>query len=354
MRTMWNDCLSLIEKAKRVAVFSHRNTDGDALGSAYALAASLARGGKAVCVFTGEEFPENLQFLVYNDGVKTVRLCEPTEKNCEDSECCAESVLAEEFDLAIAVDCATAERIAPRCRDVFFACPKKIRIDHHLPCEGSDFADVNIADPTWAAASEGLWDFLKLYCDGKRSPSPDYEIAIRLYTGILTDTGKFVYSSTTGNTFRTVGELVDITGSDLNHIARSLFDVKKPRVAGLIAEAYRTVELLFDGKLAYVYLSLEDFEKLGALQSDANAIPPALMNIEGVEIAVFARQYADGSDGRKISMRCVSGYNVAEICNLFGGGGHACASGCSLHGEPDAVREKVLAEIAKIIRTDGH
>lgn len=350
MRTMWNDCLTLIEKAKRVAVFSHRNTDGDALGSAYALAASLARGGKAVCVFTGEEYPDNLQFLVYeDDGVKTVRLCEPTEKNCTDSPLCDTVPSPDAFDLAVAVDCATAERIAPRCREVFMNCPAKIRIDHHLPCEGSDFADVNIADSSWAAASEGLWDFLKIYCDGVRCKKPDYEIAVRLYTGILTDTGKFVYTSTTGNTFRTVGELVDITGSDLNHIARSLFDIKKPRVTKLISKVYSEVELLFGGRVAYVYLSLEDFEAAEALQSDANAIPPALMNIEDVEIAVFARQYADGSDGRKVSMRCVSGYNVAEICNVFGGGGHACASGCSLHGTPESVREKIIKEIEKII-----
>ncbi len=336
---MWNDCFELIEKANRIAVFMHRNADGDAVGSAYALAVALSRAGKAVCVFSGEDYPENLKFLVYEDSVETVYLT--PENSCDED--------IGSFDLGIAVDCATLERIAPVCRGVFESCTSTVRIDHHLPCEGSEFATVNIADPSWAAASEGLWDFIREFCDGIRCPRPDYDIAIRLYTGILTDTGRFVYTCTTGNTFRVVGELVDITGTDLNWIARSLFDLKKPEVTKLIAKAYNNAELFFDGKAVYVYLSLNDFEEIGAMQSDSNAVPPALINIEGVEIAVFARQFSDGSDGNKISMRCSSRYNVAEICNIFGGGGHACASGCSIHGEPETVKKAVLAEIEKII-----
>ncbi len=341
MRTKWIDCLNAIENANCIAVFMHKSVDGDAVGSAYALAAALRRSGKAVCVFMGEECPDDLKFLMDED-IPTVTT-EVEKFNAAKEEGA--------FDLAIALDCATADRMSRACKEVFLKIPKSIRIDHHLPCEGSDFADIIAADPKWAAASEGLWDFLKMYCDGKRCPLPDRDVAIKLYTGILTDTGRFVYSCTTGNTLRTVAELVDITGTDLNWIARSLFDVKPERVTRLLAESYNKAERFFEGKVTYLYLSLADFEKAGALSSDSNAIPPALMNVMGTEIAVFAREIvrSDGSVEIKVSMRSTTDYNVAAICNIFGGGGHACASGCSICEDSDTVRKMILDEIGKIM-----
>ena len=341
MRTKWIDCLNEIENANRIAVFMHKSVDGDAVGAAYALATALMRGGKAVCVFIGEKCPDDLEFLINRD-VMTIQ----TEISQLESQ-----MWSEVYDLAIAVDCATADRMSSACKEIFLQIPKSIRIDHHLPCEGSDFADVTVADPAWSAASEGLWEFVKIYCDGQKSPLPDYDIAVKLYAGILTDTGRFVYSSTTPDTFRTVAELVEITGNDLNWIARRLFDEKPERVTKLLATAYKKAERLYDGKVTYLYLSRRDFAKAKAVAADANAVPPALMNIMGTELAVFAREIvrSDGSREVKVSMRSTTAYNVAEICNAFGGGGHACAAGCSVAANAKNVKKAILAEIKKIM-----
>lgn len=355
MKTMWSDCLKAIDAANRVAVFMHCNADGDAIGSAYALAAALLRGGKAVCVFTEEIFEEKLSFLVY-DKAATAYLGLPLPGGGVDEDFCfLNGAEASGFnaDVGIAVDCATAGRMSPACRAVFEGCPVKIKIDHHLPCEGSEFADINISDPKWAATAEGLWQLIALYCDGKRCDAPDYDIAVRLYTAILTDTGRFVYTNTTGNTLRTAAELVDITGTDLNWIARRTYDIKKPRVVKLLAEGYAKAESFFEGKVIFLILEKEDFERAGALISDSNVLPPELMNVEGAEISVFAKPSGQtsgsGETSYKISMRSTKRYNVACICSLFGGGGHACSAGCTFYGCAEELKKKILEEIGKII-----
>lgn len=352
MKVNWSDCLSAVRQAKSIALFAHRNADGDALGSVYALAVALSRGGKDVCVFTEEIFDEKLHFLM-SETVRTVLLVKDgagklLDKNAADSE-------IPQSALGIALDCADADRMAPLCRAVFDTCGYKIKIDHHLPGEHADFADINIADPAWAATAEGLYEFLLLYCDGKAVPFIDREIAIRLYTGILTDTGRFVYSSTTGNTLRTVAALVDITGSDLTWIARSLFDMKTPCAARLLAAAYEKAELLLGGKVVFLWLTPADFEKAGAALSDADAIVSTLLNLEGAEVSVFAKpQTISAAPGTlaetaetelyKISARSTEQHNVAAFCAKFGGGGHKCAAGCNFTGNAELLKQAVISE----------
>ena len=343
MKTKWTDCLEVIRQAKSVALFAHRNADGDALGSLYALAVALSRGGKDVCVFTEEIFDEKLSFLV-SENVRTVFLEKDETGGVRDKNA-----------LGIALDCADAERMSPLCREVFDACSYKIKIDHHLPGEHADFADINIADPSWAATAEGLYELLSLYCDGRAVPLMDREIAIRLYTGILTDTGRFIYSNTTGNTLRTAAALVDITGSDLTWIARSLFDIKTPRAARILAAAYEKAEFLLGGKVVFLWLTPADFERAGADLSDAEAIVSTLLNLERAEVSVFAKPQvlpagADAAETEeiyKISARSTEQHNVAAFCARFGGGGHKCAAGCNFTGSAELLKQAVISEFCQ-------
>lgn len=251
--------------------------------------------------------------------------------------------------------------MSPLCREVFEACPRTVKIDHHLPGERSDFADLNFADPSWAATAEGLYAFLTRFCDGVTAPLPDREIAIRLYTGILTDTGRFVYSNTTGNTLRTAAALTELAACDLSGIARSLFDRTTRRAAAMLATAYRRAEFLLGGKAVFVWLRPADFERAEAELADADAVVSALLNLEEAEIAVLAKprslsaeETPDGKapDGKapggkaeyRISVRSTERYNAAAFCKKFGGGGHRCAAGCSFRGSAAALRRAVLAE----------
>ncbi|MBQ8164508.1 MAG: bifunctional oligoribonuclease/PAP phosphatase NrnA [Clostridia bacterium] len=340
----WNECITQIDNASSVSLFPHIHADGDALGSVFALAVALRKKDKAVKVFLCDSPEEALGFLVPGSqwGIDVIVL---DATDSDDLSLYTENP----SDLAIGIDCAGPDRM-DNCYAVYKMSPNKIKIDHHVENPGCAFGDSNFVYDGWAATGEAVWLLLNAM-----GIEIDYEIAIRLYTALLTDTGRFVYSNVTPLTFYIASQLISVTGSDITWISRQVYDVKPKRMIKLLSAVYSKIEYFENGRIAYVYVPDKMFKDAGALLEDTNALSSIMRDIEDVEVSIFVR---DGKHGAlaeddktlpalKASMRSCDKCNVAAVASAFGGGGHVRAAGLSFAGEEPVLKEKLLAEVRK-------
>ncbi len=321
MKTLVEQLLAELNKADNIYIFSHVNTDGDALGSCGAFVLSLRQlGFEKSYVVLGERPTKTLEPLLPPKGMYMVA----DEVN----------IVGKEGDLAVCLDASTIERLKDDARKVALGCGRIVKIDHHIQGKDSAYADVEISDADWAATCEGLYDILKLM-----GVVIDKEIAMRLYWGILTDSGRFTFSNTTGDTLRIVAALVDILGTNLTWIAERNYDKNSEATLRLHGVAFRKMEVLAGGKLVAVLLNNRDFKSAGAELSDSHSVAAELLKVEGAVMSIFIRptSMADDEIEFKASMRCSEGWDVSEICGYFGGGGHKCAAGATIEGDEETV-----------------
>lgn len=317
----------LLRSAAHIYIFTHASLDGDALGSVGALILALRKAGyDNSLAIIGEYPPKRLAFLLPPKGT----FAYANEIN----------LAGTKEDLAILVDCANMGRLSEESKRIAEGCGKKIKIDHHLPCEGSDFADLDFTNSKWAATCEGLHKIIK---------DIDYEIGIRLYTGILTDSGRFTYSCTTGETLRTVAEIVDVIGTCNTWVSETTFDKKPASTFKLHAIAFEKMKSFADGKFTACYLTVDDFRRAGAEINECQAIVAELLKVDGAVMSFFLRPntLTDDCTEFRVSMRSSEPFDVGSICQKFGGGGHKCASGATQVGDGDEIFEKIIAEAVK-------
>jgi phosphoesterase RecJ-like protein len=164
------------------------------------------------------------------------------------------------------------------------------------------------------------------------------EIATCLYTALMTDTGSFMFQGTNASTFSLARELV-LAGADPAHCARGIYFAHSEAKIRLLGEALRNLHL--EGHIGYVWVTQKQMERCGAIEEDCAGLVNYVLSIGGVEVAAFFRELPDGR--YRISLRSKGKIDVARVAESFGGGGHECASGCSMDGPlADAVRQVVL------------
>ena len=325
----WSDCIRLINEAQRVAVLPHLSADGDGLGSAFSLAMAIDSLGKKAVVLLEEPVEKRLEFMLPLDMVEYYILPEIPEGD---------------FDLAIAVDAADRLRLGQR-QEVFFGAKANVKIDHHI--EKDPFGEFNYVNKSWAANCEGIWELLCLTpwnleekLKGRDTDSFYRAMAECLYCGIATDTGSFAFSNTTEETHRIAGRLLSVLGDVSEHHFR-LFDRESKACLALKGISYGKITYSPDGKMAFLLLTQDDFDKAGAVYDDANDIVNVLRGIEGVELAVFGRPGRNGQ-GVKVSMRSNKLYDVAAFSMTQGGGGHVRAAGFDFNGDFEELKKTVM------------
>ncbi len=325
----WSDCIRLIKKAQRVAVLPHLSADGDGLGSAFALALGIKSLGKNAVVILEEEVEKRLEFMLPLDEVDYFILPEKPEG---------------EFDLAIAVDAADRLRLGERSH-IYFGAKNYVKIDHHV--EKDPFGQLNYVNTRWAANCEGIWELLfnspwnfedKL--KGRETEEFYRKMVLCLYCGIATDTGSFAFSNTTENTHQIAGKLLAVLG-DVSEVHFRLFERQSKACLALKGISFGKIEYSPDGKMAFLCLNADDFNKAGASYDDANDIVNVLRGIECVELAVFARPGRKGN-GMKVSLRSNKYFDVAAFAMENGGGGHVRAAGMDYDGDFAELKKKVM------------
>lgn len=308
-----------IKDSSNILLVPHKYPDGDALGSSLALYIALKKMGKHVWLISHTPIPQKYAFLSKDYTFLPLEL------------------VTSDLDLIIGVDCADRDRL--NLPDSYLDKAKLIvNIDHHMT--NDYFGDINIVQAV-AATGEIMVDIFDEF-----GFEIDKEIATCLYTAIATDTGNFMFSNTTKNTFMRVAELFD-TGFEFVEIAQHLFLEKSLEQTRLMGLAINNMELFLDARIALVGISKSDMASVGAKEGDCESLVNTAVDIESVDIAIFIREVA--KKFYKVSFRSKGDYDIATVAQGFGGGGHKNAAGCALNGEFADVKETVLSTVMKLL-----
>lgn len=312
---------------RKIAVIGHARPDGDCIGSQTALARVLvARGLDVICV-NADVVPRRLQFLV--TGMTFRR---------------TDEILQDPTDYAaIYVDCADHARAGERLK-LRFPAPVG-NIDHHLSNVG--FAEINIIDSGSAATCEIL---AGMFFDNNETV--DGQAAQGLYTGILTDTGQFRFTSTSRRTFLLAAELM-ARGARPTEAGFELYERETTGKLQLLQRFLASLTMECDGRVCIGTLPNGVFESTGSTGEDTEGLVDYARCIDGVDIGVLIEERSDGSV--KASLRSKDPvYRLDRIAAQFNGGGHACAAGLNWkHGAGDFRTRLVAALATQIAAVDA-
>lgn len=311
---MYKEIEDIISESRKIAIFNHKNPDGDAMGSAYALKLALISMGKEAEVFLRSDDYSLPEYTYVYTGKNT-------------------DLYVSDCDLKIAVDSSDFERISD-FKDFFTG--NTIAIDHHVT--HVRYAKCALVEPNAPAAGEVVFRLLKYM-----NINISQEIAHNLYVAISCDTGNFKYSSTTPETHRIAAELME-TGIDVGKITKIIFDTKTMEYLKLQSAAIQKINLYENGKLAILSLDKSDFDSVGIKESYASGIVIMPSQIKGVEVGVYIRSR---DKDIKVSLRSNSYIDVAKIALSFGGGGHVRAAGFSLDCDSLAIAEEIVYNALK-------
>jgi phosphoesterase RecJ-like protein len=308
---MLREVLNSIDRRQRFVLTSHARPDGDAIGSALACCAILHHMGKEA-------------EIVMRDGVPRLYRVLPNAQTVLQAEC-----INGKYEAVIILECDSLQRTRLAGLEERFL----INIDHHVT--GKPFANVNWIEPRACATAEMIF---QLGREVGVTITP--EIATCLYTAVLTDTGSFAFSGTNEHTFALAQELVRY-GADPVRIAQNVYfrnPVSKMRLLGIALSSLHQ-----EGCVARMHVTREQMERCGAIDEDCEGLVNYLLAMYGVEVAVFFRELAD--ERFRVSLRSKGAVNVAFIAERFGGGGHACASGCAVDGPLSVATERILTHV---------
>lgn len=284
--------LKIKEEHKQIILYRHVNPDLDAFGSQFGLYWVLK-----------EKYPEKNIVLAGNMESDLMKYYPDFDKG----------EILKECTLGIVLDTANRERIDG---DITL-CDHVLKIDHHIVVDS--FGDDNIEVPTASSCSE----IVALLLKEANVQLPRYA-AEALYLGIIGDSNRFLYSSTSMHTFEAASYLLE-AHIDIEQLYQKLYLKKK---SDLEVTKYIYNHYQYDGEIAWYYLSCETLEKLGITREQGSNYVNALANIEEFKIWLAVTQN-DKDKNYRISMRS-RGIAINEIANEFRGGGHAYASGATL------------------------
>src|SRR5216683_1389566 len=315
----------VLREHQHFAVLGHVRPDGDALGSQLALALSLQQLGKEVRVWNEDGMLEKYSFLS-----RAELLTKPPS-------------VPEDVDVAIALDTAIQNRLGTAFEAIRSA-KIWINIDHHPSNPG--YGDLVYINPKAPATGQILFELIT----NQKLPL-DRDIAENLYVAISTDTGSFQYPNTTARTFEIAADLVR-AGVDVGRVSQLTYENYPRRRTELLRDLLGTMRFEANDRVASFSLSLATAKKLGVLPEDNEGLIDHLRAIDGVIVAVFFEELADGKV--RVSMRSKSEkVNVCAICEKFGGGGHVLAAGARLRGTLAEVEKKILEEVRDVVGRDS-
>ncbi|NLM13729.1 MAG: bifunctional oligoribonuclease/PAP phosphatase NrnA [Epulopiscium sp.] len=311
------DIIQSLKKHTYIALSAHISPDGDAIGACTALAMALVKMNKHPVILM-DEYPEKYNFL---PGREYIFSTYPDNVPLE---------------LFVALDCGDLQRLG-KYVDYFEKALLTINIDHHI--SNPNYGDYNYVDSKASSTCEIIYKIIK-----NSEIDIDDEIAASLYTGIAFDTGGFKHSSTTFLTHQIISDLmkykIDFTG-----IMDKLFYSRTFESAKLLGLALNKMELHYNKQLCICDLSKQEMEEVGASVNDMEGIIASMKNIEGVLVAILI--YEKNSNEIKVSFRSSGDKDVCRIAQIFQGGGHKKAAGCTLYTDLKNAKIKVLDIVQK-------
>jgi phosphoesterase RecJ-like protein len=305
---MLEQVLQEIRARRSFVVTSHARPDGDGIGSALACGQILRVMGKDAEVVMYDGVPRIYQNLPFADRVVQVDTVPPN-------------------DAVILLECDSTRRALLAGLEECFL----INIDHHA--SGRNFGHINWIDSAVMATAELVFRLARLAC-----VPVDRDIATCLYTALMTDTGSFMFEGTNEHTFAVARELV-LAGADPAFCARPIYFGHSTAKLRLLGAALSNLHR--EGPLAWIWVTQEQMQRFSAREEDCEGLVNYALSMADVQVAIFFRELPDRRF--RVSLRSKGEVNVSTVAEHFGGGGHKCASGCSLEG-PLAVAVSRIVE----------
>ena len=329
MQEEYNKLYTIITGSKKnVVITTHRGPDGDAMGSSLALYHLLKKLEHNVQIITPNDYA---YFLHWLPGNKDVIIYEESKEKCKK--------ITEKADLIFFMDLNNIDRIADYKECVRNLSSTKILIDHHQDPDYS-IADLVFSDTKSSSTAELLYKIINVL---NLNHLIDIDISECLYTGILTDTGSFKYSSTTSNTHKIISDLIE-RGVNHSRIHDLIYDnstIDKMRLLGYCLN--KKLQIYEENNSAIISLNHEELKRFNFKKGDTEGIINYALAIKGIIFAAFIVE----KDGIvKLSLRSKGNFKVNEIAKkYFNGGGHINASG----GVSQLSVKETIKKLEKII-----
>ena len=315
--TEWTRAVEALRDAGEVAISCHVSPDGDAFGSMLGLGLYLESLGKKVWMSWGSPealVPDNYSFLPGVDRIV------PQDR------------FPDKVEVFVAIDCGDQRRLELLTAR-FLAAGTRLNIDHHV--SNTNYGDINLVDHHRASSAELALELIRRM-GGVVTP----EIATNLYTGVVTDTGRFQYSNTSPQTLQAAVALRE-AGADHLTVAEQIFEsapFDQLRILGKVLSRAR----LEDG-VVYSWLLMEDLEDHGL--EIAEDFIDFLKVVKEADVAMILKQRPEG--GWRASLRSRTDIDVSAVAQSFGGGGHTKAAGFSIRGELEDVLARIKQRLAE-------
>jgi phosphoesterase RecJ-like protein len=319
MKIDWKPFVEIVHQHERFVLTSHVRPDCDALGSELGMAGVLESLGNQVRIVNPHATPSNLAFIDPHRRIRQLGQ-EVQATDLADAE------------VLIVLDTSAWAQLGSMADVVRTTTARRVLIDHHV---GEDDLKAELFKNVKAEATGRLVVEAADALDVRLTP----EIAAPLFAALATDTGWFRFSSTTAETLRLAGRLMD-AGADAAAIYNALYEQDTLARVKLRGEILARVVAEMDGQLVHTYVRLDDFRRTGALPIDTEDVVNMTLAVAGSEVAViFVEQKPNAF---KISFRSRCRVDCNQVARQFGGGGHKAAAGASLEGPFDEVRGRVL------------
>ncbi len=304
-----NSLKELFSKPKKIVITTHKNPDGDAMGSSLGLYNYLILRGHTVNVITPNSYPHFLHWIPGNETVTVFN--KHTDK--------AKKLIAE-AEITFSLDYNNLSRIEEAGKEVEKSKAVKIMIDHHI--EPIAFADYTFSDVHKSSTSEMVYDFIVLLGDKNLV---NKTIGECLYCGIVTDTGSFRFPSTQPSTHKIVAELIE-TGVNHASVYNRVFNTyTEDRLRLLGYCLFEKLKLIKEYKAGYVALSKEELKRFNFQAGDTEGFVNYALSVSGIRLAAL---FTEQEGIIRVSLRSEGDIDVNKMARAhFNGGGHANAAG---------------------------
>ncbi len=323
MTDQYQQIIDTLSGCRRVLVTTHIRPDGDALGSSAAMVLAMRAKGIDAHVMLLSHLPTKYAFIFRDPGIAYTDF----EKDG------LAAFDLSPFDALLVVDTGTWSQL-PGLKEKFAGWTKPILVvDHHLTQEA--WGNIRLVIPEAAAAAEIVAELIQ----GWGLPL-DKPIATCIYAAIVTDTGWFQFSNTRPYTHRLCAMLME-AGVDTDAMYQAIYQNERPERLALQTRAMQSMKLLAGGKLAVMSITKKDFEDTRASVADTENLVNIPLQIGAVQVSIVATEPRDFGPVR-VSLRSKGQVDVAKFAELFGGGGHARASGLKVEAPLDDVCKRVI------------
>lgn len=318
---------NLLKDVKKMAIFTHLNPDGDAIGSALAFQMAMKQINIESEIFIANEVPQTLSWMAGSENIKT-NLPQKTVQSYVDT---ADLITCLDFNEPSRID-----YLAP----ILAQTHKQVLVlDHHPQVQ--QYNGLQITDTESSSTSELIYWILK----ASHNIVPTKAFAECLYTGIVTDTGSFAYNSSSPSTFKAVAELLE-TGFDKDKVTNLVFQQFEPGRMQLLGHMLANrLKILKAQQTAYTYLTLQDLEEFNFKPGDTEGFVNYPLSIKDILFTAF---FIEKPDHIKISFRSKGTFPANEFSkHFFHGGGHLNAAG----GQSYEPLQATLKKFEKLVKT---